>query len=435
MVKGKPICDNFWGKEDAMVVCRQLGYLSGKFTSGSLFGPVSPDFGRTEVQCTGDEEYIWRCPHLKEVDCGSSDAAGVICSNEVIELVGGSGPHEGNIMIYDRPVCDYFSTTATAEVVCRQLGYLGGGNLTRGSHFGQVSDDFAMAEVKCYGYEKYIWRCPHETELVSVSAVLCDGDHGLGVMCFGERESGSGSGSGSGSVEVMVMVLSATTGLPPANATVGFYLGAWYLSATTDSYGTAHFTLSPDMIDLVNSGAPATIEVSAAGYISLSEERSIRPDLDFQAINIFPSPELSDGEHRVVLSWVTKTDLDIYVLQIDKEFGVIVCKTWYDDTDGCTGVKFDNGASAYGPETITWNDAATDNYEYMIYVHDNGERGTVAGTRARITLYGETEVKMQVVDGDSGEPWWVIGIFEPSVGTTSWSAIDQLATGDPDNRL
>ena len=81
-----------------------------------------------------------------------------------------------------------------------------------------------------------------------------------------------------------------------------------------------------------------------------------------------------------------------------------MCKTWYDDTDGCTGVKFDNGASAYGPETITWNDAATDNYEYMIYVHDNGERGTVAGTRARITLYGETEVKMQVVDGDSGEP-------------------------------
>ena len=31
--------------------------------------------------------------------------------------------------------------------------------------------------------------------------------------------------------------------------------------------------------------------------------------------------------------------------------------------------------------------------------------------------------------------WWVIGIFEPFVGTTSWSAIDQLATGDPGDTI
>ena len=72
------------------------------------------------------------------------------------------------------------------------------------------------------------------------------------------------------------------------------------------------------MLSIVEDGGAATIQVSAAGYISLSEERSIRPDLDFQAINIFPSPELSDGEHRVVLSWDTKTDLDIYALQMNE---------------------------------------------------------------------------------------------------------------------
>ena len=83
-------------------------------------------------------------------------------------------------------------------------------------------------------------------------------------------------------------------------------------------YHYLFLVFSSYMMGIVNDGTRATIEVSAAGYISLSEERSIRPDLDFQAINIFPSPELSDGEHRVVLSWVTKTDLDIYVLQIDK---------------------------------------------------------------------------------------------------------------------
>ena len=37
----------------------------------------------------------------------------------MIELVGGSGPHEGNIMLYGRPVCDDIATPENAEVVCR----------------------------------------------------------------------------------------------------------------------------------------------------------------------------------------------------------------------------------------------------------------------------------------------------------------------------
>ena len=37
----------------------------------------------------------------------------------VIELVGGSGPHEGNIMLHGRPVCDDIATPENAQVVCR----------------------------------------------------------------------------------------------------------------------------------------------------------------------------------------------------------------------------------------------------------------------------------------------------------------------------
>jgi len=239
----------------------------------------------------------------------------------------------------------------------------------------------------------------------------------MGVICSG--------------VEVMVMVMSATTGLPAANASVRFSLGNESRSATTNSFGTATFTLSPYMLDFVNRGMRADIEVSGAGYISLSEERGIRPGLDFQAINIFPSPELSDGEHRVVLSWDTKTDLDIYALQMNEDSGNLVCKISDADEKGCAGVYLNFVSGAYGPETITWTDADMDDYSYMLYVNDASERGTVAGTRARITLYGETEVKKQVVDGDSGEPWWAIGTFEPSVGTSSWATYDTLLNSDP----
>merc|ERR1712181_195827 len=69
------------------------------------------------------------------------------------------------------------------------------------------------------------------------------------------------------------------------------------------------------------------------------------------------------------------------------------------DEKGCAGVYLNFVSGAYGPE--------------------------------RITLYGETEVKKQVVDGDSGEPWWAIGTFEPSVGTSSWATYDTLLNSDP----
>jgi len=199
MIYGKPVCDDHWGQEDANVVCRQLGYLYGEPTERSYFGPVSSDFAFDDVQCRGDEEYIWRCPHETEDDCGSHEGAGVICSNEepgsgsgapVIELVGGSGPHEGNILIHGRPVCDDIATPENAQVVCRQLGYLGG-YITTNSFFGRVSSDFIMDDVNCNGTEEYIWRCPHETE------DNCAGSEGMGVVCSNE-EPGSGSGSVSG---------------------------------------------------------------------------------------------------------------------------------------------------------------------------------------------------------------------------------------------
>jgi len=97
----------------------------------------------------------------------------------VIELVGGSGPHEGNIMLYGRPVCDDIATPENAQVVCRQLGYLGGYILTE-SFFGPVSSDFVMDDVNCNGTEEYIWRCPHDTE------PDCGGSEGMGVVCSNE---------------------------------------------------------------------------------------------------------------------------------------------------------------------------------------------------------------------------------------------------------
>ena len=60
---------------------RMLGYTGGDYTVESHFGQVSDVFGMDEVQCTGDEDYIWRCPHESTDDCSGGEGFGVICYN------------------------------------------------------------------------------------------------------------------------------------------------------------------------------------------------------------------------------------------------------------------------------------------------------------------------------------------------------------------
>jgi deleted-in-malignant-brain-tumors protein 1 len=444
MIHGQPICDDGWGHNEAMVVCRQLGYLYGSPTDQSFFGDVSDNFAMDDVQCSGDEEYIWGCFHVTEHNCENSEGAGVICSNEppimttgdqgpgspvidysVVELVGGSGPHEGNVIINGQPVCDDGSFeygTQNAQVVCRMLGYTGG-DYTVESHFGQVSDVFGMDEVQCTGDEDYIWRCPHE------STDDCSGGEGFGVICYnGElttADPGSSSVSGAGSVDRWVHVADASSNVGVADASVELTLGELdlVLTSTTDDQGWAVFTLS------YSATGVATIVVSREGYVTATTERLI--DSETEVISVFSSQELAEGEHRLVLSWETSTDLDVYALQRNKTTGEIVCKTWYNNPGGCAGVNLDIDVYGYGPETITWTDADNDAYIYELYVHDY-DQGGVAGTGASITLYGETTVEMTVADGDSGDLWWMLGTFEPSVGTSSFLIMDTLQSFDPD---
>ena len=57
---------------------------------------------------------------------------------------------------------------------------------------------------------------------------------------------------------------------------------------------------------------------SPTGYARVVVERMFFADEAMHNPVIFTFPELREGEHRLVLSWDTDTDLDIYVLQMDK---------------------------------------------------------------------------------------------------------------------
>ena len=67
---------------------RMFGYSSGQPTTKSHFGSVPSTFAMDDVSCFGNETSLLDCPHVTVDNCGSHEAAGVICSN--------SGPIESN---------------------------------------------------------------------------------------------------------------------------------------------------------------------------------------------------------------------------------------------------------------------------------------------------------------------------------------------------
>ena len=78
------ICDDSWDIKDANVVCRMLGYPRAiGFTTRSKFGGArdSEPILLNEVNCTGTEDTLAKCPHAGwgVSNCNHTKDAGVIC--------------------------------------------------------------------------------------------------------------------------------------------------------------------------------------------------------------------------------------------------------------------------------------------------------------------------------------------------------------------
>merc|ERR1712240_640682 len=227
-------------------------------------------------------------------------------------------------------------------------------------------------------------------------------------------------------VTVHVVVQSATTGHPVSNASVNLFNFLSGLSDTsyTNGEGVASFSISRDFV-----GVTASISVSREGYILETIERTISNEAGQVFRGIFIAPTLNEGELRLVLGWETTQDLDLRVEQINKTTGSVVCLTYWMDKTGCDGVTLDVDSYDYGPETVTWGDADNDPYMYKIWVNDYDDLG-VGQSGAKITLFGETNIKMEAEAGRSGS-WWEIGTFSPSQGTSSFSMANTYARGVP----
>ena len=77
------VCDDLWGRADAAVACRQLGFSSSGAVArtSAAFGQGSGPILFEDLKCTGLEYRVFDCPSrgIEVTTCSHSEDAGVEC--------------------------------------------------------------------------------------------------------------------------------------------------------------------------------------------------------------------------------------------------------------------------------------------------------------------------------------------------------------------
>ena len=77
------VCDDFWGIDDANVVCNQLGFLGASAAlSTATFGRGNGPIWLDDVQCRGNESSLTDCEAnaVGSHNCGHHEDAGARCN-------------------------------------------------------------------------------------------------------------------------------------------------------------------------------------------------------------------------------------------------------------------------------------------------------------------------------------------------------------------
>ncbi|CAN0287964.1 unnamed protein product [Rangifer tarandus platyrhynchus] len=186
------ICDDGWDLDDARVVCKQLGCGEALNATGSAhFGAGSGPIWLDDLNCTGNESHVWRCPSRGwgRHDCRHKQDAGVVCSDSrQLRLVDGGGPCAGRVEILDQgswgTICDNGWDLDDARVVCRQLGCGEALNATGSAHFGEGPGPIWLETLDCTGKESHVWKCPSQGWRVH----NCSHEKDAGVVCSDSRQ-------------------------------------------------------------------------------------------------------------------------------------------------------------------------------------------------------------------------------------------------------
>ena len=193
------VCDDYWDRADATVVCKQLGLPTAYATAygNALYGSNTMlRIVMDNVACRGTESTLRSCTHVGPAyhDCTHAEDAGVSCPSmpptATIRLVNGGSISRGRVEVYTGgrwgTVCDDYFGAAEARVICRSLGLPWSTATAVGvAYFGQnTALPIVMDDVNCAGTESSLLSCPF------ITAHDCSHCEDAGVICSGSTLSG-----------------------------------------------------------------------------------------------------------------------------------------------------------------------------------------------------------------------------------------------------
>ncbi|XP_071476518.1 neurotrypsin-like [Diadema antillarum] len=193
------VCDDYFGDEDAQVICQMLGYRGPAIAQGSArYGAGSGDIVLDDVMCLGVESNIAQCSHLSYGvnNCGHYEDVGVNCSilqespvpRFEVRLAGGPDDTRGRVEVYYEgqwgTVCDDSWDIDDSNVVCRMLGFEGALGYSCCAEYGEGSDPILLDDVRCrpfhYEYNQNLGACPHNR----IGVHNCGHHEDVGVECI-----------------------------------------------------------------------------------------------------------------------------------------------------------------------------------------------------------------------------------------------------------
>ncbi|XP_057575717.1 antigen WC1.1-like [Hippopotamus amphibius kiboko] len=185
------ICDDGWDLDDAHVVCRQLGCGEALNATGSAhFGKGSGPIWLDELNCTGKESHVWRCPSRGwgRHDCRHKEDAGVICSEFLaLRMVSEDQECAGWLEVFYNgtwgSVCRSPMEDITLSIICRQLGCGDRGTLNSSVALREGSRPRWVDGIQCRKTDASLWQCPSDPWKYS----SCSSKQEAYILCAGRR--------------------------------------------------------------------------------------------------------------------------------------------------------------------------------------------------------------------------------------------------------